>query len=142
MSALSQERNTPQYGVEVLPQLTNYPVKAGALLFQGGIAVLNGGWADKGQVATGLVALGRIEKTIDNSTGANGTQNVPVRQGVFKFGNSAAADAIALVNVGSDCFLVDDQTVALTNGGGTRSRAGKIINVEPDGVWVLLGVGL
>ena len=91
MSALSQERNTPQYGVEVIPQLTKYPVKAGALLFQGGIAVLSGGWADKGQVATGLVALGRIEKTIDNSAGANGAQNVPVRQGVFKFTSSTQA---------------------------------------------------
>ena len=29
-----------------------------------------------------------------------------------------------------------DQTVAKTNGGNTRSRAGKVFDVDADGVWV------
>ncbi|EKK5133725.1 TPA: hypothetical protein NII88_006806, partial [Pseudomonas aeruginosa] len=33
-------------------------------------------------------------------------------------------------------YIVDDQTVAATDGTETRSPAGRIIGVEPDGVWV------
>ena len=33
-------------------------------------------------------------------------------------------DAIAQADVGKVCFIVDDQTVAKTNGGNTRSPAG------------------
>ena len=38
-----------------------------------------------------------------------------------RFANSAAADAITLADVGADCYMVDDQTVAKTHGGNTRS---------------------
>ena len=41
--------------------------------------------------------------------------------------------------MGSDCYIVDDQTVAKTNGTNTRSVAGKIIAVDADGVWVKIG---
>jgi hypothetical protein len=142
MSNLTQERNTPQYGIDVIPQLAYYPAAAAAVLYQGGLAVLKAGVAERGQTATGLVALGRIEKTVDNSAGAAGAKSVQIRQGVFKFANSAAADAIAAADIGTDCFIVDDQTVAKTNGTATRSRAGKVVGVEPDGVWVLIAIGL
>ena len=59
-----------------------------------------------------------------------------VRRGCFRFANSASADAIALADVGADCYIVDDQTVALTNGSSTRSVAGKIHDVDSSGVWV------
>ena len=42
--------------------------------------------------------------------------------------------------VGATVFLVDDNTVALTNGGGTRSVAGVVWQVDSDGVWVELGI--
>ena len=47
-----------------------------------------------------------------------------------------AADAITLADIGKDCFIVDDQTVAKTDGAGTRSRAGRVFDVDADGVWV------
>ena len=59
-----------------------------------------------------------------------------MRRGCFRFANSVAADLIALADIGADCFIVDDQTVAKTNGGATRSIAGKIRDVDADGVWV------
>ena len=52
------------------------------------------------------------------------------------FGNSTSTDAITLADVGSDCYIVDDQTVAKTNGSGTRSRAGRVFDVDSEGVWV------
>jgi hypothetical protein len=50
--------------------------------------------------------------------------------------NSSDADAISTANIGADCYIVDDQTVALTNGTNTRSVAGKIFDVDSAGVWV------
>jgi hypothetical protein len=32
---------------------------------------------------------------------------------------------------------VDDETVAATNGGSTRSAAGTVVGIDDDGVWVL-----
>ena len=143
MSSLTQERNTPQYGVDVIPQLTNYPVAGGVIVYQGSIAVLTEGVATKGQPGAGFIALGRVEATVDNTTGAKGALRVPIRQGVFRWGNSTGADAISPNDVGSDCFIVDDQTLAKTNGGAARSRAGKVVLVDPDGgVWVQIGIGL
>jgi hypothetical protein len=51
--------------------------------------------------------------------------------------NSAGADAITSANIGAYCYVVDDQTVALTSAGGTRPIAGKIKSVDTTfGVWV------
>ena len=73
-------------------------------------------------VAVGAQVSGRIEKL-----------NV-------KLGDTVkAGDLIAQADVGADCYIVDDQTVAKTNGTNTRSVAGKIIAVDADGVWVKIG---
>lgn len=46
------------------------------------------------------------------------------------FANSASNDAIGVADIGRDCYAVDDQTVALTDGSGTRPRAGRIAEVD------------
>ncbi len=137
MAALITARNTPERTGDVF----GMPVKAAVKPIQGGIAVLNAGYAAPGTVATTLIALGRFEETVDNSAGANGDLSVKIKRGIFKFGNSAAGDLIAQADVGADCYIVDDQTVAKTNGTATRSRAGKIVAVDSDGVWVQIGLG-
>ncbi|WP_394845178.1 hypothetical protein LZC95_50150 [Pendulispora brunnea] len=144
MSATTQERNTPQYGVDTIPQLVSRPAAAGVLLNQGAIAVLRAGFVVPGQTGTGLVVLGRVERTVDNRDGVAGALEVSIRMGVFKYGNSAGPDAIGRVNAGANCYLVDDQTLALTDDAGKRSRAGTIMDVDPldGGVWALLGLGL
>lgn len=135
MAALTTARNTPERAGDVI----GYPVKASVKPVQGGIAVLNAGYAAPGTTATGLIAVGRFEESVDNSAGGNGDTSVRVKRGTFKFGNSAAGDLIAQTDVGADCYIVDDQTVAKTNGTNTRSVAGKIIAVDADGVWVKIG---
>lgn len=136
MTALTQARNTPQRVGEVF----DFPVKAATTVQQGSIVVLNAGYAAPGSTATGLVAIGRAEESA--SAVSAGDASVRVCRGVFKFANSAAADAIAQADVGADCYIVDDQTVAKTNGTNTRSRAGQIVAVDADGVWVQIGLGL
>jgi hypothetical protein len=51
------------------------------------------------------------------------------------------AGGIAVLDAsGNDCYLVDDQTVAKTSATNTRSVAGKIVDVDSQGVWVKLGI--
>lgn len=136
MAALTAARNTKERAGEVF----DYPVAASTTCHQGGIVVLNAGYAKPGYTATGLVAVGRCEESV--TAVAAGDAQVRAKRGVFKFANSAAGDAIAQADVGADCYIADDQTVAKTNGTNTRSRAGQIVGVDADGVWVQVGLGL
>lgn len=96
------------------------------------------GYAEAASTATTLTALGRAEETVDNTAGAAGAKTVRVRRNkAFKFAN-AAADLVTQAELGKSCYIVDDQTVAKTNGGTTRSVAGKVLGVEADGVWVYI----
>jgi hypothetical protein len=144
MAALDRERKTQKMGENtVVDLLPPYPMKGGVKGFLGGIAVLSGGFLAPATVATGLIAVGIFEMTADNTTGKDGDEKGRIRQGSFPFFNSGGADTIAQIDVGKDCFLIDDQTVAKTDGAGARSRAGKIMAVRDDGmVWVQLGIGL
>lgn len=133
MAALSIERQTPRRdGV-------NYarPVAASVKIYEGAIVMLDSsGNAKPGATATGQVADGVAQGTADNSTGLAGAKTVTVEKGVFRFANSAAADLISAAEIGDNCYIVDDQTVAKTDGTGTRSVAGKIEDVETAGVWI------
>ncbi len=114
-----------------------FPVAAMAKIYAGAIVCINtSSLAVKGAAATGLKAVGIAEALADNTTGADSAIKVKVRRGTFQFANSSAGDAIVLADIGADCFIVDDQTVAKTNGSNTRSVAGKIRDVDADGVWV------
>lgn len=133
MTAASANRNTP----ERAGLRRGYPVGASVHCYAGAIAVLNAsGYCVPATTATGLIALGRFAAELDNSAGANGAETIEVERGVFRYANSAAADELALTDVGSLCYLVDDQTVAKTDGTGTRSIAGIVDHVDADGVWV------
>jgi len=112
-------------------------VAANTRILQGALVCLNAtGYATKGAVATTLIADGVAKQTVDNTGGADGAVRIEVEKGVFLFANSAAADAITIAEIGDACFIVDDQTVAKTNGGATRSTAGTIVDVDALGVWV------
>ncbi len=122
---------------EVLGPVFQLPVAAATLIYAGALVCVSAaGFATKGATSTTLKAYGRCETTVDNSAGAAGDLKVTVKSGIFIWANSAAGDLITLADVASDCYIVDDQTVAKTNGGATRSRAGKIVNVDAEGVWV------
>lgn len=134
MAALTKERDTSRRDGD----RSALGVAAATLIHAGSIVCRNAaGFATKGAVATTLVALGMAERTTDNAAGANGDQAVPFRRdGWFRFGNSAAGDAITAADIGADCYIVDDQTVAKTDGTGTRSVAGKVRDVDASGVWI------
>lgn len=133
MTPLSQARPVVQTeGRQYSP-----PVKGATTIYQGALVVMDSGLAVPGRTATGLIALGVAQVTVVNS-GADGAKKVPTERGTFKFANHGA-DAITAADIGKDCYIVDDQTVAKTSATNTRSIAGKVIEVDADGVFVRIG---
>jgi hypothetical protein len=134
MTALTQDRQTPLRAAREFV----FPMAAATKIFGGSIVCLNStGYATKGAVSTTLKAVGIADGAADNSAGANGDVKVKAKRGTYKLGNSASTDLIALADVGNNAYIVDDQTVAKTNGSSTRSIAGVIRDVDADGgVWI------
>lgn len=134
MTAIAIERDTQRR----LGDKAAYPVLAATKVLAGTLVVLTAaGYAQGGAVATTLKAVGVADETVDNTAGASGDLKVPVRNdGWFRFANSAAADLITIADIGTNAYIVDNQTVAKTDGVATRSIAGKIRDVDATGVWI------
>lgn len=133
MSALSADRNTPRREGEKRV----VPVAAATLIYAGALVAINAtGNAVPFSTATTLKAAGRAERRADNSAGLAGEISVEASAGIFLFANSASADLITRADIGADCYGVDDQTVAKTSATNTRSIAGKVFDVDAQGVWV------
>jgi len=133
-AALTGDRDTPSRAGDELV----LPAAAAKKFFAGSLAARDAsGNATPGAVAATLLGAGRCAEFVDNSGGVAGDKTVRIEKGVFRFGNSADADQITRAEIGADCYIVDDQTVAKTNpGGNTRSVAGKVFDVDASGVWV------
>lgn len=136
MAALTQDRDTKRLEGGIYEA----GVAAATKVYGGSLVCINAaGYLVPGTTATTLKAAGRCEKQVDNTLGAAGAKSGKYRPGTYRFANSAAADLITIADIGSDCFIVDDQTVAKTNGTNTRSVAGKVVQVDAVGVWVKVG---
>ncbi len=128
----NSERNT----FERQGERFSFAVAANVVIWKGTIVALNAGIATPGAAVAGRVTVGIADNTADNTGGAQGALNVAVRRGTFLLANSAGADEITATNVGSPCYVVDNDTVALTHATNTRPVAGTIRAVEAGGVWV------
>lgn len=124
----SGERNT----IERQGRKFSYPLEAGASINRGTMVVLAAGKAKAGLTAVNLICVGMAQQS---ASIAEGDEVVQAKLGTFLFANSTT-DALADAHVGSDCFIEDDETVAATDGGGTRSRAGTFRGFEGGAVWV------
>lgn len=137
MTAATADRNTVRRDGSVY----EHPMKAASKIFAGTMVAIDpaNNLAIPGKTAVGLKSVGVAQAFTDNSTGADGDIRVRVFRGpenVFRFANSGGGDLIALGDIQADCYMVDDSTVAKTNGSNTRSVAGKIRDVDASGVWV------
>lgn len=141
MTALA--KNSPRRRIEAVPRVSpqDHPVKASEVLFEGAIACLDSsGRLVKGTTATGLVAVGVMIEAVTGGT-TDGEKYGKAQPGVYgPFANSASADLIAVDDIGADCYIVDDNTVALTSNSSARSKAGKIYDVTSEGVFVSIGL--
>lgn len=133
MSALSAPRNTPA----LLGDARSLPLGANAKVYAGGMVQVTAAAFGAAASATAAnVTLGRAESTVDNTGGVDGAVSVKVRRGIFRYNNSANADLITRASIGKPCYVVDDQTVALTSNSNARPVAGTIFDVDAQGVWV------
>lgn len=130
---LSADRQTPFKASDNLV----VPVAANAVIYAGALVVANAtGFAAPGSVATTLTYLGRADEAVDNTGGADGAKTVKIRRNqAFKWKNSGT-DPIGQDSLGKVCYIEDDETVAKTNGTNTRSAAGKVVQIDSNGVWV------
>lgn len=131
--ALAKDRDTPtRPGADF-----SDPVAANAKIYAGSLVAINA--AGDAVPASAVVAQrtrGVAQTQVDNTGGLAGDKSVPTRRGVYRLKNSAAADLIARADIGNSCYVVDDETVAKTNGTNTRPVAGVIRDVDAAGVWV------
>ena len=132
MTAATSDRNTPRREKGLL----FVAIAAATTVHNGLIACVNAaGHAVEGATATDLIYLGRFEETVTNP-GAAGDVSVHIRtECAFQFENSTT-DPVTQANFGDYCFIEDNQTVAATDGTGTRSKAGRVVGIDEHGVWV------
>lgn len=128
--ALTKDRGTPQRANHV----RHDPVAASVRIFAGAIVMMNAaGDVVPGSTAVGLKPRGVAQAQADNSAGNAGELSVESRNGCHRFINDGS---ITRADIDANAYVVDDETVADSDGGGTRSVLGKIIDVDGLGVWV------
>lgn len=131
MTALTENRSTMQMAAGDRVGLLG----ASQTIFQGALLMRNAsGHIIEGATATGSFGVGRAEEAVTSTTAA--VTNQRFREGTFRYANSASGDLIATADIGTVCYIVDDQTVAKTDGTSTRSPAGVVVDVDALGVWV------
>lgn len=109
-----------------------YDVADDAVINRGAMVMLVAGMATAGAVAAGAVCVGMAKHSAYH---ADGDLSVEAQLGCFAFANSST-DPLDDADVGSDCFIEDDETVSKTDDGGARSRAGKVREIDGNQVWV------
>lgn len=130
---LTQDRMTAHRDGEVMP----FAIGAGEEIFLGAqVAVNASGYLVPGAEATTLTYIGRAEQHVDNTDGADGDETVLVRRKKAFLWKNSDADPVDQSMVGQPCYILDDETVAGTDGTGTRSESGTVLAVESAGVWV------
>lgn len=148
MTALAQDRHTARYGtpdiagVAGVPLLA-FPVAAATKIYAGAMVATDAsGNAVTASAVASRILWGRCEKVADNSSGAAADIYVNVSPGLFEYNNSTGVDLITKASVGQYCYAVDDNTVALTDRGGTLPLAGTIFPFDPaNPTQVIVGVG-
>ncbi len=119
--ALTAARNTRRLNT-VPSHRSAYPMLASTTIYQGSLVVLStAGFAKPGVSATGLFAVGRACRTVTSGS-VDGDTIIEVESGAFAW--VVNSTAIAATDVGSLCYVYDDQTVTLDS--TSRSVAGTI----------------
>ena len=137
MTALSNDRKTDKIGVEEIPEpvLLQFPVEAATSIYGGAIVCINAaGNAVPASANSALKAVGRCEKQALNlatggspgATGSAGSITVLVRQGLYTF-NINADSSITAASFGANVYASDDNTISLSDAGGTRPYVGFIL---------------
>jgi hypothetical protein len=134
MAATTSDRNTQSRN----GHRRNFPVAAATIIPAGVLAAIDtSGNLVNAATSTTLKTVGVTEGYLNNGTGVAGQIKADVLLGIYgPFGNSTSTDQITAADIGNDCYVVDNQTVAKTNGANTRVVAAKVFDVDASGVWL------
>jgi hypothetical protein len=134
---LTADRKTAQLEER---NIRTFDVAADEVIYAGALVAIDdtdAGLLYAGHADVNLIAVGMAMENKDATGLADGDLTCKVSTKASRWLNSAAADEITADDVGVTCYIVDDETVALTDGTGTRSPAGTVYQVDADGVWVI-----
>lgn len=131
--------NTPEVALLPFVAALSFLVASGSTITEGGIACVNtsGEMVPAADAVTTLIPIGRTEVTVLG----DGVKYGKAKPGVYELENSTAGDAIAADDVGKVCYLAGEAKVALTDNGGTRSKAGVIVGYNATSGKVAVAVG-
>lgn len=116
--------------------METYTAAEGVEFWQGSMVAIDttDGLLKKVSVATTLKILGVSVREFDTTDVVTEDCLIPVDHGTFgDFETAGGADEITADDIKKPCYGVDDDTVALTDGGGTRSLAGTIHEITVEG---------
>lgn len=141
MTATTNARLTDFAGA--YPARGTFPIAADTLILKGTMVALDssGRAQEANTIANGAVAaVGKASATYDNTGGSAGAMDVEVEFGVFGWlTKTGGGDDIAADDVGKVCYMVDNQTVALTSDSSARGIAGFVTEVREGKVYVFQG---
>lgn len=101
-------------------------------VYQGGRACFDTstGLVAKAFASTTLVPIGTYVEDQNTASGQKVLINLDKEVVGIWYANSASTDTIVAATIGSDCYLVDDQTVAKTSNSSARSIAGRVWAID------------
>lgn len=135
MTALSAARiATERMGKDPLATMLGVKMAASTTIYAGGLVCVNAsGYAVPATTTAGFRVVGVAQETKTNS-GSNGAATIEVRRGPHKFVINSTD--ITQAHLFKQAYVVDDQTVSNTG----NVIAGRIVQVDSDGVWIEVGV--
>jgi len=114
-------------------------VAANAVIYQGAMVQRNAaGYAVPATATAANVMMGIADSTVDNTGGANGDIDVALTRNRIVLLVNDGTNPVTIAHRMLDCYVVDDQTVSSSHAVNTRPVAGKLIDVTPEGAWVLI----
>jgi len=118
------------------------PMKTAEQFFVGSSVAIqtSDGKAEKMTTKLGLIARGVCVVSVTEGADPE-VVNVEVQRGTFPRTNSGGDPILAATPHGTQVFAEDDQTVALTDGGGTRSPLGTFYGFDEDSGKPLVEIG-
>lgn len=134
MTAISTAKARTRIGA--LPPVTpiSLPIKGSTKIVAGALVDRDAaGYAVNAATNTTGKPVGVAQETYDNSSGADGAISGNFLAGCWVFENSSSGDLITIAELGTDCYVVDNNTVAKTSNSNARHVAGKVYSVEADG---------
>lgn len=150
--ALTADVHIERYGTgDVLPNI-NQPLGGGVTVYRGSIALLaastgavkNASSPTSTDTCWGLIAgygpgIADTGPGCTNASTVAAAVTVDIAVGTFFLASGSGSDQLAQSNVGSQVYVINETTVGLTSGGGTRPVAGVLAYIETAGLYQALG---